>query len=119
MSEPTRFTALVMAGSRAAGDPLALASGVGDKAFVRVAGVPMLVRVLSALRAARHVGRIVVLGLDPHDAQREILGPAGADPRLGLVWAVGLGQGLGARGSSLILGRPHKSHSVPGRYARR
>jgi GTP:adenosylcobinamide-phosphate guanylyltransferase len=72
VSEPRRFTALVMAGSRAAGDPLARASGVGDKAFVPVAGVPMLVRVLDALRAARQVGQIVVLGLDPPYVQHEL-----------------------------------------------
>lgn len=66
-----RFTALVMAGSRAAGDPLAVASGVSDKAFVPVAGVPMLVRVLGTLRAARSIGRIVIVGLDPVLAQSE------------------------------------------------
>lgn len=71
MSSPQRFTALVMAGSRAAGDPLAVASGVSDKAFVPVAGVPMLVRVLRTLRAARGIGRIIIVGLDPQLAQAE------------------------------------------------
>lgn len=66
-----RFTAVVMAGSRAAGDPLALASGVAHKAFVPVGGVPMLARVLATLRAARNVGRIVVVGLDPELVQVE------------------------------------------------
>lgn len=66
-----RFTAVVMAGSRAAGDPLAVASGVVHKAFVPVAGVPMLVRVLATLRAARGVGRIVIAGLEPEVAQAE------------------------------------------------
>lgn len=65
MSGPQRFTALVMAGSRAGGDPLAIASGVSDKAFAPVAGVPMLQRVLATLGAAGSVGRIIVVGLDP------------------------------------------------------
>lgn len=60
-----RFTALVMAGSRASGDPLAAASGVSDKAFVPVDGVPMLARVVTALRAAESVERIAIVGLDP------------------------------------------------------
>jgi GTP:adenosylcobinamide-phosphate guanylyltransferase len=58
-----------MAGSRAAGDPLAVAAGVGHKALVPVLGVPMLARVLSTLRAARSIERIVVVGLDRALAQ--------------------------------------------------
>jgi len=58
------FTALVMAGGRP-DDPLARATGVAQKPLLPVAGVPMLVRVLGALRAARHVDRLVICGLDP------------------------------------------------------
>ena len=58
------FTALVMAGSRPR-DPLALATGVAQKPLVPVAGVPMLMRVLGTLRAARQVDRLVICGLDP------------------------------------------------------
>ena len=69
MSGPsTPFTALVMAGSRP-GDPLALATGVAQKPLVPVAGVPMLMRVLGTLRAARWVDRLVICGLDPALAQ--------------------------------------------------
>ncbi len=64
MAAQKRFTALVMAGSRASGDPLAVASGVSDKAFVPVDGVPMLARVITALRAAQCVERIAIVGLD-------------------------------------------------------
>ncbi|MBX3024829.1 nucleotidyltransferase family protein [bacterium] len=61
------FTALVLAGSRPGGDPLARAAGVSHKALAPVAGVPMLARVLATLRAARAVGRLVVCGM-PADA---------------------------------------------------
>ena len=66
-SSPTptrRFTAVVMAGSRVGGDPLAQSTGVAHKALAPVAGVPMLLRVLRALRDAQSVARIVVCGLD-------------------------------------------------------
>ncbi len=59
-----RFTALVMAGSRVAGDPLAIATGVPHKALTPVAGVAMLARVIHTLRATHWVERIVVCGLD-------------------------------------------------------
>lgn len=54
-------TALVLAGQRGGGpDPMAAAAGVSHKALLPVAGVPMLLRVLSALRDSPAVGRIVV-----------------------------------------------------------
>jgi CTP:molybdopterin cytidylyltransferase MocA len=53
-----------MAGSRGRTDPLATESGVALKALAPVAGVPMLTRVLRALRAAASIDRIVVCGLD-------------------------------------------------------
>lgn len=58
-------TALVLAGRRPGErDVLAEAAGVACKALVPVAGVPMLARVVGALRAAGGVDRVVVLG-DP------------------------------------------------------
>lgn len=55
-------TALVLAGSRAgAADPMAMAAGVSHKALLPVAGVPMLARVLEALRDSPRVARIVVM----------------------------------------------------------
>jgi len=58
------FTALVLAGSRPGGDALARATGVSHKALAPVAGVPMLARVLTTLRAVRAVQRIAVCGID-------------------------------------------------------
>ena len=55
-------TALVLAGRRGGGgpDPMAAAAGVSHKALLPVAGVPMLLRVVSALRASPAVGRVAV-----------------------------------------------------------
>ena len=54
-------TALVLAGRRKGGpDPMATAAGVSHKALLPVAGAPMLLRVVSALRASPAVGRIAV-----------------------------------------------------------
>ncbi|MCC7410363.1 MAG: nucleotidyltransferase family protein [Gammaproteobacteria bacterium] len=71
------FTALVLAGSRGAGDPVARAGGCSHKALVTVAGVPMLARVLDALAASSSIRRIVIcveadaaVLADPHIAMR-------------------------------------------------
>lgn len=56
----TRLTALVLAGSRREGDPMARAAGVSHKALIPVAGQPMLARVVQALAAVPRVGRILV-----------------------------------------------------------
>jgi len=53
-----------MAGSRATGDPLAVATGAAHKALAPVGGVKMLDRVLRTLHEAQSVKRIVVCGLD-------------------------------------------------------
>ena len=52
------YTALVLAGRRGADDPLAKSRGASHRALLPVAGVPMLARVLTALRGARHVAKI-------------------------------------------------------------
>lgn len=56
----TPHTALVLAGSRAGGDPLAEYAGVSHKALIDVGGVPMIRRVVAALAATAGVNRIVV-----------------------------------------------------------
>lgn len=65
MTAPTaasaRFTAIVLAGSRGPGDPVAAAAGVSHKAVAPVAGTAMLARVLQALAAVPRVGRVVVV----------------------------------------------------------
>jgi GTP:adenosylcobinamide-phosphate guanylyltransferase len=52
--------ALVLAGTRPGGDPLARHAGVSHKALIEVGGLPMLARVLAALDAVPDVTRIVV-----------------------------------------------------------
>jgi GTP:adenosylcobinamide-phosphate guanylyltransferase len=54
------YTALVLAGTRPGGDPLAEYAGVSHKALIEVAGEPMLLRVMRALAASPAVARIVV-----------------------------------------------------------
>lgn len=57
---PPPYTALVLAGTRPGGDPLANYAGVSHKALIEVGGEAMLLRVLRALAASPVVGRIVV-----------------------------------------------------------
>ena len=54
------LTALVLAGTRAGGDPLAEYAGVSHKALIEVGGRTMVERVVEALAAAPEVARIVV-----------------------------------------------------------
>jgi GTP:adenosylcobinamide-phosphate guanylyltransferase len=54
------LTALVLAGTRAGGDPLADYAGVSHKALIEVGGRTMIERVVEALAAAPEVARIVV-----------------------------------------------------------
>ena len=54
------FTGLVMAGRRPASDAFANVWGAQHRALIDVNGVPMLLRVVRALRAAENVGRILV-----------------------------------------------------------
>jgi len=56
----TGLTALVLAGTRAGGDPLAEYAGVSHKALIEVGGRTMVERVVEALAAAPEIGRIVV-----------------------------------------------------------
>ena len=58
-------TALVLAGTRPGGDPLAAHAGVSHKALIEVGGMPMLARVLAALDAVPAISRIVVAIDDP------------------------------------------------------
>ncbi|MCG4273970.1 nucleotidyltransferase family protein [Acetobacter senegalensis] len=62
MNIPSKgLNVLVLAGTRpGAPDPMAQAAGVSHKAILPVAGTPMILRVLAALRATPAVGRIAV-----------------------------------------------------------
>ena len=73
-------TALILAGTRPGGDPLAQAEGVAHKALLDVGGGPILQRVLEAVKAAK-ISRIAVMADDPEvmriatDFGAEILPP--------------------------------------------
>ena len=60
------LTAVVLAGSRAGGDPLARAYGLPHKAALTLAGRPMGAWVVDALRASPAIGRVVVVGEEGH-----------------------------------------------------
>ena len=55
MSAGPGLTAVVLAGSRREGDPLAAAAGVSHKALIPVGEVPMLQRVVSTLAAVPRI----------------------------------------------------------------
>lgn len=61
MSATPKFTALVLAGSRGAADPVAAAAGKSHKALVEIAGIAMLDRVLETVASSTCVGQIVVI----------------------------------------------------------
>lgn len=54
------MNALILAGSRGPDDPMAKAAGVSHKAMIPVAGVPMLLRVIRAVKATAGINRIYV-----------------------------------------------------------
>jgi GTP:adenosylcobinamide-phosphate guanylyltransferase len=69
------FTALVLAADRSLNDPVARAASVSCKALAPVGGRPMVLRVLDALGAARHVQARVLCGppralVEEHDELR-------------------------------------------------
>ena len=63
----SRWTALLLAGSRPQGDPLARSMMLGHKALIPVGGEPMVLRPLRSLLASPQVASIVVLTQDPDD----------------------------------------------------
>ncbi|MFZ5608195.1 MAG: NTP transferase domain-containing protein [Pseudomonadota bacterium] len=56
---------IILAGRRRGGDPVADAAGEPFKALVKVAGVPMLARVLRTIRLADPACRVTILLQDP------------------------------------------------------
>ena len=77
----TRYTALVLAATRGgARDPLAQAGGVSHKAFIDLAGKPMLRRVVEGIIDSGRVGRVMVsIEQDAMDEAKQVL--AGLDER--------------------------------------
>lgn len=60
-AHPVPIPAILLAGSRPGPDPLLTGSGVSTKALLPIAGRPMLVHVVAALRASPLVGPITIL----------------------------------------------------------
>jgi molybdopterin-guanine dinucleotide biosynthesis protein A len=67
----TPFTAVVLAGDRSSGDPVARAAGVSSKSLTPVGGRPMVLRVLDALEAAREIEDMVLCGPDKSAVEQE------------------------------------------------
>ena len=78
------WTAILLAGERPGGDPLAAHFQVPGKALIRIAGVSMLRRVANALLAAPEIGRVVVLAQDPDALMVGDAEALAADPRISL-----------------------------------
>jgi GTP:adenosylcobinamide-phosphate guanylyltransferase len=76
----SRFTALLLAGSRPGVDPFAAAYGTDLKALIPVGGVPMVARPVAALLAAPEVERVRVLA----QQVERIAAVLPSDPRLGV-----------------------------------
>lgn len=62
-----KYTAVLLAGSRPSGDPLARSMMMGHKALIPIAGEPMVLRPLRALLASDRVRDIIVVTQDPSD----------------------------------------------------
>ena len=63
-ADPPGWTAIVLAGERPGGDPLARHFGSPSKAAIPIAGVSMIRRVVETLRSVPQIGRIVILAQD-------------------------------------------------------
>lgn len=62
---PSPFTAIVLAADRGNPDPVAQAAGVSCKAMAPVDGIPMVTRVIRALRASEAIDAIILCGPRP------------------------------------------------------
>jgi GTP:adenosylcobinamide-phosphate guanylyltransferase len=80
MTAAPKWTALLLAGSRPRGDPLAQSMMIGHKALIPIAGEPMVLRPLRALLAHPDIGDVVVLTQVPEEL-RAVLPD---DPRISI-----------------------------------
>ena len=77
MNRPN-FTALILAGDRKQGDPVAGSAGVSGKSIVPVAGTPMIIRVIEAVETSSMADNILICGpaesvIDDCPALREMI----------------------------------------------
>ncbi|MCX7865277.1 MAG: NTP transferase domain-containing protein, partial [Novosphingobium sp.] len=82
--DASKWTALLLAGQRPEGDPLAARFGQHYKALIPVAGKSMLLRVADTLLSCTRIARIVILAQEP---ARLLTGDCAAlanDPRVSL-----------------------------------
>jgi GTP:adenosylcobinamide-phosphate guanylyltransferase len=71
------ITAIVLAGERPGGDPLAASFGVSAKALIPVRGVPMVDRVVAALESCAGIATVIVVGGNALASVRDDVEPAG------------------------------------------
>ena len=64
MQPEPRFSAVVLAADRGRNDPVAAAAGVAAKCLTPIAGTPMVMRVVKALRSSGRIGDILLCGPD-------------------------------------------------------
>src|SRR5689334_19698991 len=76
------WTAILLAGQRPGGDPLAAQFGVASKALIPVAGTSMLRRVADTLLESPEVRRVVILAQDPEALLIGDAAPLRARPRV-------------------------------------
>lgn len=79
-----KWTAILLAGSRPGGDPLAQAHGEQFKARVAIAGEAMIARVLRTLAAVERIDRIVILAQQPEAVVAGDLGWIADHPKVAL-----------------------------------
>ena len=65
MAPDRKIVALVPAGDRSAGDPVAKVTGVTSKVLAPLAGTPLVIRVLNALQSTGRIDSVVLIGPDP------------------------------------------------------
>jgi GTP:adenosylcobinamide-phosphate guanylyltransferase len=76
------WTAILLAGQRPGGDPLAAQFGVASKALIMVAGTSMLRRVADTLLDSPEVRRVIILAQDPEALLIGDAAPLRARPRV-------------------------------------
>lgn len=79
-----KWTAILLAGSRPGGDPLAQAHGERFKARVEIAGEAMIARVVRTLAAVDRIGRIIILAQEPEAVVAGDLGWIADHPKVTL-----------------------------------